>query len=137
MWRSLKTSDGVQAAIDVAAGEPGEQVGVSLVLGRDGLAAALEPGPKPGELVGGADQPDPDSPRGVEGSEVGGAVVGDPESRVDVPPASAELELRLGYYLSVHCVPSLPNGAAAAALPVPLLAGRAARPRAVVRARHR
>jgi hypothetical protein len=54
--------DGVQAAIDVASGEPGEQVRVPLVLGRDGLAAALEPGPDPGELVGGADQPDPDSP---------------------------------------------------------------------------
>ena len=64
--------DGVQAAVDVAAGKPGEQVGVALVLGRDGLAAALEPGPQPGELVGRADQPDPDGPRGVDGARSAG-----------------------------------------------------------------
>lgn len=126
--------DGVQAAVDVAARKAGEQVRVALALGCDGLAAALQPGPQAWELVGGADQPDPDGARGVAGGEVGRAVAGDPEPRVDVTAASAEFKLRLGYHLSVHCTPYLASGPAAV---VPT-AGRsawsaAARPRPGVR----
>jgi len=130
--------DGVQAAVDVAAGKPGEQVGVALILGRDGLTATLQPRPQPGELVGRPGQPDPDGARGVAGGEVSRAVGGDPEPRVDMAPAAAELKFRLGYHLSVHCVPSLRCGPAVAVPAGPPLAGPASGwRRAAVRVRPR
>jgi hypothetical protein len=80
-------------------------VRISLVLGWDGLATALEPAPQAVKLVGRADESEPDRCRSPLDPQSGGAVCCDPESRVDMTRAAAELKRRLIENFGVHYLP--------------------------------
>jgi hypothetical protein len=96
----------VESDVDVATGKLREQVRVSLILGRNWLAAPLKPRPEPVELIGRADQADAHGARSVWGQQIRGPIARDAEAAVDVAVPAAELEFELIENLSFHDAPS-------------------------------